>query len=162
MRKVSLIAAAAVALALTLSGCSSAAESMDDEPAASATQEAAETPEASMDDEMDEKDESMDEMTEMSGSFVGQGEKSVSGTVTVSGDKIMLTDFSSSEGPDLHIYLANGDDLDAVSAGMEVDLVASDEASQTFTLDGMHPADYSHVVIYCDKAKVVFGAAELM
>ncbi|TPX01184.1 DM13 domain-containing protein, partial [Schumannella luteola] len=69
--------------------------------------------------------------------------------------------FSSSEGPDLHIYLTNGDDEAAVEAGMEISTVSFSEASQTFSLSGVDVSGYDTVVIHCDKAKAVFGAASL-
>lgn len=153
MRKLSFLAAAGVALTLTLAGCSSATDEMAAKPAPAASQE--QSGEAS--------DPSADTMgASRSGAFAGQGEKSVEGTVTVTADKLTLSDFSASEGPDLHVYLTDGDDAAAVAAGMEIDLVASDQAEQTFTLEAAEAEDYTHVVIYCDKAKVVFGAAELM
>ena len=158
MRKVPFIAAAGLAVMLSLAGCSSAADTMADKPAASSS-----SSDSKMDDDM-MTDKPSDEAAaeERTGVFKGQGEKSLAGTATIADGKLMLTEFSSSEGPDLHVYLANGDDADAIAAGKEIDLVAYDQASQTFALDGVDAAAYSHVVIYCDKAKVVFGAAELM
>lgn len=97
----------------------------------------------------------------MTGTFSGANDKAVSGTVTIEGDQLTLSGFSSDEGPDLHLYLANGSDEAAVADGMVLGTVAWDEASQTFTLDGVDPAGFTTVVVHCDKAKAVFGAAEL-
>lgn len=160
MRKIPFLAATGVVLMLTLAGCSSAADTMEEKPASSSSSSDSKSEEMESDKEMDAEKEDMAEAR--TGTFTGEGEKSLAGTATIADGKLMLTDFASSEGPDLHVYLTNGADADAIAAGMEIDLVAYDQASQTFALDGMDAADYSHVVIYCDKAKVSFGSAELM
>lgn len=147
MRKIALAATAALTLALALSACSSPAATEDTKPSSSASQNA-------------DSGAAMT-MTEKTGAFMGLNEKTVSGTVTVTDDDITLSGFSSDEGPDLHVYLTDGTDEAAVSAGMLVDAVSFDTATQTFTLDGVDTSKYSYVVIHCDKAKAVFGAAEL-
>jgi len=148
MRKSVISGAAILALSLMLSACSGAAtDTTSSEPAA---------PESSQ----SESAAPVDEVTR-TGDFAGQGEKSVAGTVTVSDSEIVLSDYSSDEGPDLHIYLTNGDDEAAISAGMLIDTVLFDEATQTFTLDGVDVAGYDTVVIYCDKVKAIFGSALL-
>lgn len=150
MRKIALAATAALTLALALSACSSPAATEDSKPSSSASQSAdSGTSTTSM------------EMAEKTGTFAGLNEKTVSGAVTVTDDEIALSGFSSDEGPDLHVYLTNGTDEAAVSEGMLVDAVSYDTATQTFTLDGVDTSEYSYVVIHCDKAKAVFGAAEL-
>lgn len=98
---------------------------------------------------------------EMTGMFMGMNDKMVSGEVTISGDTLMLSKFSSDEGPDLHLYLTDGTDEAAVAAGMEIGEVAFDQASQTFKLEGVDTGKYKNVVVHCDKAKAVFGAATL-
>lgn len=147
MRKIALAATAALTLALALSACSSPAATEDTTPSSSASQSA-------------DSGAAMT-MTEKTGAFMGLNEETVSGTVTVTDDEITLSGFSSDEGPDLHVYLTDGTDEAAVSAGMLVDAVSFDTATQTFTLDGVDTSKYSYVVIHCDKAKAVFGAAEL-
>lgn len=147
MRKIALAATAALTLALALSACSSPAATEDTKPSSSASQSADEGATTTM--------------AEKTGEFTGLNEKKVSGTVTVTDDEIALSGFSSDEGPDLHVYLTNGTDEAAVTAGMLVDAVSFDTATQTFTLDGVDTSKYTHVVIHCDKAKAVFGAAEL-
>ncbi|MFK0239987.1 DM13 domain-containing protein [Microbacterium sp. NPDC090281] len=147
MRKIALAATAALTLALALSACSSPAATEDTKPSSSASQSADEGATTTM--------------AEKTGEFMGLNEKKVSGTVTVTDDEIALSGFSSDEGPDLHVYLTNGTDEAAVTAGMLVDAVSFDTATQTFTLDGVDTSKYTHVVIHCDKAKAVFGAAEL-
>ncbi|MGN6723191.1 MAG: DM13 domain-containing protein [Marmoricola sp.] len=101
-------------------------------------------------------------MATRTGTFSGLNGKKVAGHVTVHGSTLTLTGYSSDQGPDLHVYLANGTSESAVSAGVQISKVASDQMSQTFTLpSGVNAAMYSHVVIHCDKAKAVFGAATL-
>jgi len=151
MRAKALATTGLVALALTLSACGADTDaSSGDDMTAPAAEES-----------MQSDDMSADPMAQQ-GSFAGLDDKSVEGTVTVEGDTVTLSGFSSDEGPDLHLYLANGSDEAAVAAGTELGTVASDEAEQTFTLDGVDAAEFTDVVVHCDKAKVVFGAATLM
>jgi|GEM_PF-403131 len=98
-------------------------------------------------------------MATMSGSFMGQNKMMVKGMAQIKDNKLMLTNFSSSKGPDLHVYLTkNGD----IKNGYEVSAVKYDEATQTFNLDSsMNLSDYNQVDIYCDKAHVTFGTADL-
>lgn len=142
MRKIALAATAALTLALSLSACSSPGGDggMTSEPSMS---------------------QSAPMGMEKSGDFTGLNDKMVKGSVTVSDGMLTLSGFSSDEGPDLHVYLTTGTDEAAVSAGVMVDAVSFDTASQTFTLKDVDPADYTYVVIHCDKAKAVFGAAKL-
>ena len=144
MRKIALAATAALALALSLSACSSTGSDSgaDTKPDSSTSQ-------------------STSTGAERSGEFMGLNDKAVAGSVTVDDDMLELSGFSSDEGPDLHVYLTDGTDEDAVSSGTMIDAVSFDTASQTFTLSDVDVADYTYVVIHCDKAKAVFGAAKL-
>ncbi|MGO1921045.1 MAG: DM13 domain-containing protein [Microbacterium sp.] len=151
MRKMALAATAALALALTLTACSSA--EMDAEPMSDSSM----TQESSMPSDSDMSEAS----TEMTGDFMGFNDKAVMGSATVTDDELTLSEFSSDEGPDLHVYLTNGTDEAAVTAGTMIDTVSFDTASQTFDLSGVDASGFTHVVIHCDKAKAVFGAAEL-
>ena len=152
MRKTALvpssIGVAVLALGLTLAGCSAtpAGSSPSADTMSSSSPMASSSP--------------MDHMS-MTGTFMGLGGKAVKGTVTVSGSELTLSGFSSDEGPDLHIYLTNGTDEAAVAAGKQIDAVAFDKDSQSFMLNGIDPSMYKDVVIHCDKAKAVFGAAAL-
>lgn len=152
MRKTALvpssIGVAVLALGLTLAGCSSTPSASS--PSADTMSSSSPTPSASP----------MDHMS-MTGTFMGLNGKSVKGTVTVSGSELTLTGFSSDEGPDLHVYLTNGTDEAAVAAGKQIDPVAFDKDSQSFMLNGVDASMYKDVVIHCDKAKAVFGAAAL-
>lgn len=104
--------------------------------------------------------ESMDSMAS-TGMFEGVGGKMVTGTVELSGSKLILKDFASDEAPDLHVYLTNGSTETDVEAGMELGKVRYDQAMQEFALDEMQAGMYNTVVIHCDKAKTVYGAASL-
>jgi hypothetical protein len=95
------------------------------------------------------------------GTFEGLNDKHVAGTAAVSDAQIVLSGFSSDAGPDLHIYLASGSDENAVAAGKEIGSIAFDKPSQTFSISGVDASKYTTVVIHCDKAKAVFGAATL-
>ncbi|MCZ2262436.1 DM13 domain-containing protein [Isoptericola sp. QY 916] len=155
MRAKALATTGLVALALTLTACGAddgAGSGGDMTPAAT--------------DSMQSDDMQSDDAMAQHGTFAGMNDKSVEGTVTVEGDTVTLSGFSSDEGPDLHLYLAKGTDEAAVEAGTELGEVAFDEADQTFTTDGMGGGDgmdgYTDVVVHCDKAKAVFGAATLM
>lgn len=115
-------------------------------------------------DSMSMTDDAMTDSDDMgaTGDFTGLNDKSVAGTATISGDTVMLSGFSSDEGPDLHLYLTDGTDENAVGSGVELGTIDFDEATQEFTIpSGTDVSGYSHLVVHCDKAKAVFGAAEL-
>lgn len=145
MRKTIVLGAAALALAAALSGCTAGAGSASDSTPSSTSSSSSSTA-------------TTDSRT---GTFAGLNDKKVAGTVTIDGGTLTLAGFSSDEGPDLHVYLANGTDEAAVSAGKEIKGVAWNEADQTFSLNGIDSAGYTNVVIHCDKAKATFGAATL-
>ena len=153
MRKTAFAGTAILAVSLVLTACGGG-EDMSGDSMSGGT-------ETGMSEDMSE-DMSDDMSAEArSGDFAGLGGKAVSGSVEVSPTEVVLSDFSSDEAPDLHVYLTNGSEEADVDAGTELDSVAFDEASQTFELDGVDVADYDTVVIHCDKAKAVFGAAPL-
>jgi len=95
------------------------------------------------------------------GTFSGLNDKHVAGTVKIGGGQLTLSDFSSDPGPDLHVYLTTGTDENSVTAGASLGKVAFDKPSQTFSIAGVDASKYNTVVIHCDKAKAVFGAAAL-
>lgn len=96
------------------------------------------------------------------GHFTGLNGKHVGGTATVTGANLEFADFSSDEGPDLHVYLTKGSTESDVAAGKEIAAIKFDQATQSFPLTGIDTMGYTTVVIHCDKAKAVFGAASLM
>lgn len=143
----SLFAASAVAIVLALAGCSSPSNTSAAAPAASATATSAPTAMASM---------------HLSGTFAGLNGKTVTGSASIDGETITLSGFSTDEGPDLHFYLANGTDEAAVAAGVEIGAV--DAATGTVTIQlpaGVSASTYTDLIVHCDKAKAVFGAATL-
>lgn len=136
------------AMALALTACSGSGQ---DEASTSSMAASSSMPASSM--------ASSTGSTTMTGMFAGMNGKKVKGTVTVEDGMVKLSGFSSDEGPDLHLYLADGTTEAAVTAGTELGTVSFDTASQTFELpSGTMGQD---VVVHCDKAKAVFGAAEL-
>ena len=151
MRALALTGTVAVALALTLSACSTSGDM--NKPEQSSTSQGQ--------DQMNDSGGGSDMMKEMSGAFSGLNGKNVAGTATVKDGKLVLSGFSSDEGPDLHVYLTKGTDEAAVMAGKMIDKVSFDTADQTFDLSGLDTSMYTDVVIHCDKAKAVFGAAML-
>ena len=147
---------AATALAFTLTACG------QDDPMDDAMNDAPSMTDDKIGDGMAKDDAMTDRMGDArEGTLAGLNGKNVEGTVTIVDGKVELTGFSSDEAPDLHLYLANGNDSAAVMAGMSLGEVTPDDATQTFELDGVDPADYDTVVIHCDKAKAVYGAAQL-
>ena len=95
------------------------------------------------------------------GTFTGLNDKHVAGAVKIASAQVALSGFSSDPGPDLHVYLTNGTDENSVTAGKALGNVAFDKPSQTFSIAGVDTSQYNTVVINCDKAKAVFGAAAL-
>lgn len=95
------------------------------------------------------------------GTFHGLNGKQVKGKVTVDGHAVKLSGFSSDEGPDLHLYLTNGTGEAAVGKGTELGKVSFDDSSQSFDLKNAMVSHFTDVVVHCDKAKAVFGAAAL-
>ncbi|QHW36156.1 DM13 domain-containing protein [Staphylococcus ursi] len=92
------------------------------------------------------------------GTFKGENKEMVKGNAEIKDGKLMLTDYKSSKGPDLHVYLTKGNDI---KKGVKLDEVKYDEATQTFDLKDVNLEDYDTVTIYCDKAHVIFGSAAL-
>lgn len=147
MRKKITLAAAALALAAGLTACSAGADAGTSASPSSSSSSSSSASSSSSDSR--------------TGMFAGLNGKKVSGTVSISGGTLTLAGFSSDEGPDLHVYLTSGTDEAAVGAGKEIKAVAFDKADQTFSLSGIDSSSYTDVVIHCDKAKAVFGAATL-
>ncbi|MFC5500663.1 DM13 domain-containing protein [Lysinimonas soli] len=145
MRTKTLLATGAIAIALVsaLAGCSSPSSA----PAAGSA---------------DSSTAAANSTVNLTGTFAGLNGKKASGTVTITGDTITLTGFSSDQGPDLHLYLANGTSESDTTAGIEIATVAWDKPTQTFTLpSGVDASKYTDLVEHCDKALAVFGAAPL-
>lgn len=135
----------ALAAAGTLTACGSSSNSTTTPPAATASTSTAPASSAPR-----------------TGTFSGLNGKSVAGTATITGNTLTLSGYSSDQGPDLHVYLTHGTSESDVASGVQISKVAYNQASQTFTLSsGADAGMFSYVVIHCDKAKAVFGAARI-
>ncbi|HWF30283.1 MAG TPA: DM13 domain-containing protein [Mycobacterium sp.] len=159
MRSTALKGAALLTIALALAACSSSKEAqpgpaMSQSSAAPATSQSTPAPAMS-------QSAGSGSASARTGTFEGLNGKHVAGTAAVNDAQIVLSGFSSDAGPDLHIYLTDGTDENAVAAGKELGTIASDKASQTFSITGVDMSKDTTVVINCDKAKAVFGAAKL-
>ena len=109
-------------------------------------------------DEKKTESQKSNHTTAEKGMFKGENKETVEGKAMIKDNKLMLTDFKSSKGPDLHVYLTkNGD----IKTGKKIDAVKYDEKEQTFDLKGIDVKAYDTVTIYCDKAHVVFGNAKI-
>ncbi|MGE8205971.1 DM13 domain-containing protein [Heyndrickxia sp. NPDC080065] len=95
----------------------------------------------------------------VTGMFMGENGKMVSGTATISNGKLMLSNFKTEKGPDLHVYLTKDGDIASGKSIAKIDLENTD---QTFSLNGIDTTGYNKIVIYCNKAHVIFGSAKLM
>jgi hypothetical protein len=93
------------------------------------------------------------------GVLTGTGNEKSEGNVEIKDGKVMLTHFKTAKGPDLHIYLTKGKD---VQTGKKLGKIDLDKSEQTFDLAGANLSDYDSVIIYCDKAHVTFGAADII
>ena len=155
MQSIVLKGAAVLTMGLALAACGSSKEASPG-PAMSQT-----TSRSAMSGSMSAPAMSQSAASTRTGTFAGANDKHVAGTAAVTGAQVVLSGFSSDAGPDLHIYLTNGADENAVTAGKELGSVAFDKASQTFSTNGVDTSSYTTVVIHCDKAKAVFGAATL-
>lgn len=102
---------------------------------------------------------------EVSGTFSGRGSYKVSGRVTLkAGDNNTLeltlgSNFSSSAGPGLHVYLSNSGT--SASGGLEIAPLRKTSGSDTYQVIGANLDQYKHVLIYCKPFTVIFGSAEL-
>lgn len=94
----------------------------------------------------------------LTGTFSSKNGEKVEGKAEIKNGKLMLTDYKSSKGPDLHVYLTkNGD----IKNGKEISTVDYDKSTQTFDLKHVDLNKYNEVTIYCKKAHVIFGGAKL-
>lgn len=80
---------------------------------------------------------------------------------------VELSDFSSTSGPDLKVFLVAASGLKKgaeVIAGKHVNLgvLKSTSGAQSYELpDGVNPADFGSVAIFCEKYTVLFSSADL-
>ena len=106
-----------------------------------------------------------------SGSLVA-GAHDTAGTVTIykldNGDRLVrFTDFHTSNGPDVHIYLTSATKVnsnDDVTSGKYLDLgsLKGNIGDQNYTIPaGTNLDDYHSVSVWCARFHVNFGAAQL-
>lgn len=103
--------------------------------------------------------ESMDtskSMAPLIGMFKGENEHMVNGNVLIKDGKLVLTNFKTDEGPDLHVYVSKGTDI---SKARPIDKIDLTKERQTFDLSEVNVEDYDTVLIYCNKANELFGSA---
>ncbi|HGZ8750354.1 TPA: DM13 domain-containing protein [Staphylococcus aureus] len=99
-----------------------------------------------------------DKTKHLTGTFSSKNRETVEGKAEIKNGKLMLTNYKSSKGPDLYVYLTkNGD----IKNGKEIAMVDYDKEKQTFDLKNVDLSKYDEVTIYCKKAHVIFGGAKL-
>lgn len=99
-----------------------------------------------------------DKTKHLTGTFSSKNGETVEGKADIQNGKLMLTNYKSSKGPDLYVYLTkNGD----IKNGKEIAMVDYDKEKQTFDLKNVDLSKYDEVTIYCKKAHVIFGGAKL-
>jgi hypothetical protein len=79
---------------------------------------------------------------------------------------LRLTDFSTSNGPDVHVYLTAGVTANGPQSAFDDDFVElgglkGNVGDQNYEVPADADARYRTVVIWCDRFNVVFGAADL-
>ena len=82
---------------------------------------------------------------------------------------LRLTDFSTSNGPEVHVLLARGDDpslqheiVNGQLDGLELGLLKGNEGDQNYNLPASADLKkYNAVVIYSERLRAVFGVARL-
>ncbi|WP_299459200.1 DM13 domain-containing protein [uncultured Microscilla sp.] len=100
--------------------------------------------------------------SELNGEFSGLGNYNVSGRVTLKTtannalEIVLASNFSSSAGPGLHVYLSN-----STTGGLEVAPLRKTSGSDTYQVSGVALDQYKYVLVYCKPFSVTFGAAEL-
>lgn len=133
-----------------------------------------------VDDEMDEMDDMNDDMAEepmgpvalSTGSFDSRSRYTVEGTATVyrleDGSHLLrLEEFSSTNGPDLYVYLTSANSAESDTAldsdFVDLGLLTGNIGNQNYAIgDDVDLDRYDTVVIWCRRFTVGFGAADLV
>ncbi len=97
------------------------------------------------------------------GTFSGANNYTVNGTVEVVNDnnqkRLVFRNFSSSNGPDLRVYLAT---TTGATTFISLGNLKSTNGQQVYDISGMPDfSQYKFAVIWCQRFSVLFGAAEL-
>ncbi len=87
-----------------------------------------------------------------SGSFASHKNYTVSGKATVSGNALTLSDFRTSPGPDLYVYVGNG------GPSKRVAKLKADSGSQSYTLPA---GNWTTVHIHCKRFNSTFATARI-
>ncbi|MEL6751689.1 MAG: DM13 domain-containing protein [Pseudomonadota bacterium] len=87
-----------------------------------------------------------------SGSFSSFKNYKVSGKATVKGNKLTLSNFRTSPGPDLYVYLGNGSPTKLVAK------LKANSGGQSYTLPA---GNYSSVFIHCKRFNSTFARARI-
>lgn len=100
------------------------------------------------------------------GNYIGEGNVNI--VKDDSGKHILeLSDFTSTAGPDLKVFLVEGSSLkdgNDVIAGNHVNLgvLKSTSGAQSYVLpEGVDPSNFGSVAIFCEKYTVLFSSADL-
>lgn len=98
-----------------------------------------------------------------SGVFMGSGGYTVMGTASIyekSGTKTLVLDpYSSSNGPDLRVYLSRDENA---NSALNLGFLKSTTGKQSYTIPGNPDiAEFSHVHIWCQQFSVPFGRAAI-
>jgi hypothetical protein len=96
------------------------------------------------------------------GNWMGSGGYDVNGTAQIFEDRdkkvLLFTDFMSSNGPDLKVYLST--DMNA-SSFVNLGKLKSTNGNQTYEiLDGTDLEEFKFALIWCERFSVLFGKAE--
>ncbi len=96
------------------------------------------------------------------GSFVGVGGHQAEGVakiLSVNGNEYLrFEEFMVINGPDLHVYLTSGGD---VQNGEHLGKLKGSKGDQNYSLAGIDTSKYDTVVIFCQPFQVVFATASL-
>ncbi len=98
------------------------------------------------------------------GTWMGSGSYAVSGVAQVYDDKgkkvLLLTDFSSSNGPDLRVYLST---TTGAASFVNLGKLKSTSGKQTYDIpDGTDIDQFKFALIWCQQFSVLFGKSETM
>jgi len=89
------------------------------------------------------------------GKFTSEKDHSVKGDIKVEDGNLVLSNFSTDEGPDLYVYLGKGKNIDDAKQIEKIDLSSE---KQSFELKDVDAEKYNTVLIYCNKAHELFGS----
>ncbi|MDI9231495.1 DM13 domain-containing protein [Staphylococcus caprae] len=110
------------------------------------------------DKQQEESKVKTDKTKKLSGTFKSKNGEKVEGTAKIENGKLMLENYKSSKGPDLYVFLTKDGDI---KSGKKISTVDYNKSKHTFNLKNVDLNKYNEVTIYCEKAHVIFGGAQL-